>query len=87
MELAEQKEATVLKVCGFLAFTVNANFNFFASEQQITVNSVSYGCVRYMGLYCVALHMGDVGYCFICTSQPPEMQVPEPAAVNAYKCK
>ena len=29
--------------------------------------------------------MGNVGYCFICTSQPPELPVSEAAAVNAHK--
>jgi hypothetical protein len=38
-----------------------------------------------MGLYRAALHVGNVGYCFIYTSQPPELPVPETAAVNAHK--
>jgi hypothetical protein len=29
--------------------------------------------------------MGNVDYCFICTSQPQELSVSEAAAVNAYK--
>jgi hypothetical protein len=29
--------------------------------------------------------VGNVGYCFIYTSQPPEVPVPEATAVNAYK--
>jgi hypothetical protein len=29
--------------------------------------------------------VGNVGYCFIYTSQPPEPPAPEADAVNAYK--
>jgi len=57
----------------------------FACMQQTAANSVSCGCVSSMGLYCVALGVGNVGYCFICTPQPPQLPVSEAAAVNEYK--
>jgi len=78
----EHKEARVFKACGFLAITKNANFSFCMHAANSCKQRVVWLCQIHGTLLCC---VGNVGYCFICTPQPPELPVSEADAMNVYK--